>query len=119
MLRLASDADVHGEIIRGLRRRMPTIDLVRALDALPEGAPDSTVLDWAVSENRILITNDRNTMVGTTHERAIKGESVIGLIVTSNDQSIGAAINDILLIAEYMTAEEIRSQLVLYLPFRG
>ncbi len=28
MLRLASDADVHGEIIRGLRRRMPLIDLI-------------------------------------------------------------------------------------------
>jgi hypothetical protein len=27
MLRLASDADVHGEIIRGLRRRLPEIDL--------------------------------------------------------------------------------------------
>jgi hypothetical protein len=27
MLRLASDADVHGEVIRGLRRRKPEIDL--------------------------------------------------------------------------------------------
>ena len=36
MLRLASDADVHGEIIRGLRRRSPSIDLVRVQDALPE-----------------------------------------------------------------------------------
>ena len=35
MLRLASDADVHGEIIRGLRRRLPEIDLVRARDVLP------------------------------------------------------------------------------------
>ncbi len=40
MLRLASDADVHGDIIRGLRRRAPEIDLVRAQDALPEGTPD-------------------------------------------------------------------------------
>lgn len=37
MLRLASDADVHGEIVRGLRRRRPEIDLVRVQDALPEG----------------------------------------------------------------------------------
>ena len=44
MLRLASDADVHGEIIRGLRRRLPEIDLVRAQDALPEGTPDPEVL---------------------------------------------------------------------------
>ena len=44
MLRLASDADVHGDIIRGLRRRLPDIDLVRAQDALPEGTPDPEVL---------------------------------------------------------------------------
>ncbi len=37
MLRLASDADVHGDILRGLRRRRPEIDLVRVQDVLPEG----------------------------------------------------------------------------------
>jgi predicted nuclease of predicted toxin-antitoxin system len=119
MLRLASDADVHGEIVRGLRRRLPAIDLVRAQDALREGTTDSAVLDWAVSENRILITNDRNTMVGTAYDRAAKGESGIGLIVTTNDQSIGATIHDILLIAEYMSEEEIKNQVVVFLPFRG
>jgi hypothetical protein len=60
MLRLASDADVHGDIVRGLRRRLPEIDLVRAQDALPEGTPDPDVLDWVARENRVLITNDRN-----------------------------------------------------------
>ena len=64
MLRLASDADVHGEIIRGLRRRLPEIDLVRAQDVLAEGTPDPDVLAWAAAENRILITNDKSTMVG-------------------------------------------------------
>ena len=43
MLRLASDADVHGEIIRGLRRRMPEIDLTRVQDALGEGIADEEV----------------------------------------------------------------------------
>jgi predicted nuclease of predicted toxin-antitoxin system len=63
MLRLASDADVHGDILRGLRRRLPDIDLVRAQDALPEAASDPEVLAWAAAENRVLITNDRNTMI--------------------------------------------------------
>ncbi len=54
MLRLASDADVHGEVIRGLRRRLPEIDLVRAQDALPEGTPDRAILAQAAAENRRL-----------------------------------------------------------------
>ncbi len=119
MLRLASDADVHGEIVRGLRRRVPEIDLVRAQDALPEGTPDPEVLAWAGAENRVLITNDRNTMVGFAYQRVVAREVVPGLIVTTNEQSIGSAIDDILLIAECMPEEEIRDQVVVYLPLRG
>ena len=58
MLRLASDAGVHGDILRGLRRRLPEIDLVRVQDALPEGTPDPEVLAWAAAENRILLTQE-------------------------------------------------------------
>lgn len=47
MLPLASDADVHGDIIRGLRRRLPQIDLTRVQDVLPAGTPDVEVLAWA------------------------------------------------------------------------
>nr|CAP47513.1 putative integron gene cassette protein [uncultured bacterium] len=118
MLRLATDADVHGDIIRGLRRRSPGIDLVRIQDALPEGTPDPNVLLWAAAQKRTLITNDRNTMVAFAYERVAAGEKVPGLIVTTNDQSIGSAIEDILLIAECMPEEEIRDQVVVYLPLR-
>jgi hypothetical protein len=119
MLRLASDADVHGDIIRGLRRRRSDIDLLRAQDVLPEGTPDPDVLAWAAIENRILLTNDRNSMVGFAYERVAAGQPVPGLIVTTNEQALGDAINDVLLIAELMAADEIRDQVVVYLPYRG
>ena len=60
MLRLASDADVHGDIVRGLRRRRPEIDLVRAQDALPEGTSDPAVLAWAAGEKCV----DRFLLIG-------------------------------------------------------
>lgn len=119
MLRLASDADVHGDLLRGLRRNLREIDLVRIQDVLPEDTPDPEVLAWAAAENRILITNDRNTMIGFAYERVVAGEPVPGLIATTNEQSIGSAIDDILLTAEYMPEEEIRNQIVVFLPFRG
>lgn len=118
MLRLASDADVHGEIIRGLRRRMSEIDLARVQDVLGDGIADAEVLNWATSENRAVITNDRSTMIGLAHQHAKAGDPAFGLIATSNHQAIGSAIDDILLIAECMTEEEIRSQVVVFLPFR-
>jgi len=117
MLRLVSDADVHGDIIRGLRRRTPEIDLVRTQDLLGESAADSEILAWAAIENRVVITNDRNTMVGLAYRRAAAGEPVPGVIATTNKQSVGSAIDDILLIAMYMSEEEIRNQILVFLPF--
>ena len=119
MLRLASDADVHGDIIRGLRRLRPGIDLVRVQDELPESTPDPAVLAWAAEANRVLITADRNTMVGFAFQRVQSGEPMPGVIAATADQSIGEAIDDILLIAELMSEDEIREQVVVFLPFRG
>ncbi len=116
MLRLASDADVHGEIVRGLIRRVPAVDLLRVQDALAEGTADREILDWAAAANRVLITNDRNTMVGFALQRLAAGEAMPGLIITTTRQSIGSAIDDLLLLAELMTEDEIKNQVVVYLP---
>ena len=102
MLRLASDADVHGDILRGLRRRLPELDLVRVQDALAKGTPDPEVLAWAATDKRVLISNDRNTMLGFAYQRVAAREPMTGLIITSNEQSIGEAIEDMLLIVECM-----------------
>jgi hypothetical protein len=118
MLRLASDADVHGAIVRGLRRRLPEIDLVRVQDVLSAGTSDLGILEWTASENRVLITNDRNTMIGFARQRAVAGVPMPGLIATTNEQAIGSTIDDILVVAECMLEEEIRDQVVVYLPLR-
>lgn len=119
MLRLASDADVKGAIIRGLRRRLPEIDLVRIQDTLPQGTPDPDVLAWATAENRILINNDRNTMIRFVNQRVAAGGALAGIIATTGGQSVGSAINDILLIAECMSEERMSARVIVYLPFRG
>ena len=119
MLRLATDADVHGDIIRGLRRRFLELDLVRANDALPIGTEDPDVLAWAADAGRVLITNDRKTMIGFVHERLFGGLPVPGVIVTNNDQRIGEALNDLEVIVGCMAPEEARDRCFVFLPFRG
>ena len=49
-------------------------------------------------------------MVGFAYRRAAAGERMPGLIATTNEQAIGSAIDDLLLIAEYMLEEEIRAE---------
>jgi len=70
-------------------------------------------------ENRVVITNDRNTMLDLAYRRVTAGERVPGVIATTNKQSIGSAIEDIKLIAECMSEGELRNQIIVFLPFRG
>ena len=49
MIKLASDENFDGDIVRGLLRRVPELDLVRVQDADPAGSPDPVILAWAAS----------------------------------------------------------------------
>lgn len=118
MIRLAFDADVHGDIIRGLRRRIPEVDYKRVQDALPEGASDPEVLQWVLSEGRILITNDRGSMIRFAWHRVQGGLPTPGIVATTISQSVGSAIEDLSLIAKCMTEAEIRDRFVIFLPLR-
>ena len=115
MLPLAVDADVSHAIVRGLRRRAPEIDLILSQHVLPAGTPDPDVLTWAAAQNRLLITNDRGTMIAFAKRRLASREPMPGLIVATKKQAIGAAIEQILMIADCMTEDEVRGQIV-FLP---
>ncbi len=58
MLRLAVDENFNNDIVRGLLRRKPELDIVRIQDVGLSGADDPTVLEWAARENRVLLTHD-------------------------------------------------------------
>lgn len=47
MLRFAADENFNNNIIRGVLRRKPELDIVRIQDAGLGGADDPTVLEWA------------------------------------------------------------------------
>lgn len=118
MLKLASDADVHGVIVDGLARE-EDIDIVRVIDALPEGTPDPEVLEWAAGDGRILLTNDRSTMIGYAWERVRKGQPMPGLLVMPpHHWSFEShARSDVRLIAEACDPAELQNQVV-YLPLK-
>jgi hypothetical protein len=80
MLRLISDEDVHDDIIRGLRRREPTLDIVRAVDVGLDHTPDPIILAWAAGKERILVTGDLNTMVGFAWARVQAGVDMPGAL---------------------------------------
>ena len=61
MLKLAADENFNNNIVRGLLRKEPGLDIVRVQDVGLKGADDPTVLEWAAQEERILLTHDVKT----------------------------------------------------------
>ena len=71
MLRLAADENFNGDIVRGLLRRNPKLDIVRVQDVGLSGADDPSVLQWAAEQGRIIVTpalygcRPRSVAIGT------------------------------------------------------
>jgi hypothetical protein len=116
MLRLVSDEDVHDDIIRGLRRREPALDIVRIIDVGLNHTPDPIILEWAANNERVLLTGDLNTMVGFAWGRVGSGLPMLGVLALLENVGIGRVIDEILLVALCYSADEIKEQ-VLYIPF--
>ncbi len=115
MLRIAVDENFHGDVVRGLLRQRPELDLMRVQDVGLSGADDRAVLDWAAREGRVLFTHDVATMTRFAYERIADGKAMPGVFEVGRAVSVRAAIEDILLIAECSLEGEWEGQ-VHYLP---
>ena len=75
--------------------------------------PDPEVLEWAAAEGRVLLTHDINTMVGHAWERVRLGLTMPGVVVVSRQLRMGAAIEQLEVLAVASQAGEWEAQ-VLY-----
>jgi hypothetical protein len=109
--RFLADEDFDNTILRGVFRRLPEADIIRAQDVGLSGSPDALVLEWAAQERRVLLTHDISTMVTYAYQRVAQGLPMPGIFVVSQALPIGEAIEAILLLAEYSLDEEWEGQI--------
>ncbi len=74
---LYTDADIRGSLIKALKKA--GWDVVRAIDALPEGAKDLPHFERAVALGRVLVINDEDQEV-TADQWYRQGRSLPGVI---------------------------------------
>ncbi len=109
MLKLVSDENFNGDILRGLFRRRPDLDIVRVQDIGLKATPDPDILAWAAVESRILLTHDRDTMPFFAYERVRAGQPMPGVFLVSDMMPIGQAIDEVLLAVDCLTSEEFKN----------
>jgi hypothetical protein len=115
MLLLVADENFNNDIVRGLLRKKPDLDIVRVQDVGLRGAEDPLILEWAANEGRVVVTHDATTMTYYAYERVTAGLSMPGVVEVADDLPLGQVIEDILLLADYSNKDEWESQ-VIYLP---
>jgi hypothetical protein len=115
MLRLLSDENLNGDIIRGLFLRKPDLDLIRVQDVGLIEIEDPAILAWAADNQRIVITHDRATMPDFAYERLVRGEIMSGMFVVNDRMPIRQAIDELLLLIDCTEQPEWK-ETVLYIP---
>jgi hypothetical protein len=115
VLKLVSDENFSGDILRGLYRQRPHLDVVRVQDMGLSAVPDPDILAWAAAEGRILLTHDRDTMPRWAYDRVRAGQAMPGVFLVSDLMPVGQAIDEILLAVDCLTSEEC-TDLVRFFP---
>lgn len=117
MVKFLADENFNNQIVRGILRQNPKIDLVRVQDVGLSEVDDPSVLEWAAQQNRIVLTHDVSTMTRFAYERIQAGLSMPGVFEVNRRVPVGLAIEELLLIAECSLEGEWEGQ-VRFLPLR-
>lgn len=115
MIRLLTDENFDQNIVRGLNRRCPNLDLLSVRDVGLSGLPDPLLLNWAAQENRTMLTHDFDTMINDAKQLLISGKPLAGVIFVPDKLPIGRALDDLQLFIECCSQSEMRNRLE-YLP---
>jgi len=115
MLRLVSDENFNGDIVRGLLRRHPELELVRVQDVGLLQTPDSDILEWAASQGRVLLSHDVSTVPPTAYQRVRDGKPMPGVFIVPDRMPIGQAIDEMLFLSMDVEPNEWKDR-VLFLP---
>ena len=99
-MRLLSNENFNGNILRGLFLRQLNLDLLRVQDVDLQEADDLTILEWAAINNRILLTHDRATMPDFAYDRLLRSQDMAGMFVVRDRMSFRQAINELLLLVD-------------------
>jgi predicted nuclease of predicted toxin-antitoxin system len=114
-MKFLTDEHVSLALVRGLLRQKPDLDILPLRDTELLGKDDPTILEWAASHGRIVLTRDVSTLPDFAYERVAKELEMPGVFVLRRKPSLAALIEDIILIATASKAEEWQG-LVVHVP---
>ena len=114
-MRFLTDEDFDFNILRGVLRFVPDLDVETVQELSLTNVDDTIVLAWAVQDNRVVLTHDVNTMNGFALDRVRAGFPMPGVVVVRKLAPIGLSINDLAYVVQVGKENDFRDQ-VRYIP---
>lgn len=97
-IRFLADADLNQAIVIGALGREAPLDFLTATEAGLEGRSDPDVLEFAASQDRILVSHDTSTMPVHFFDRLRSGRMSPGVFLVRQRASVGQVVEAILLV---------------------
>jgi predicted nuclease of predicted toxin-antitoxin system len=97
-MKFLTDEHVSLALVRGLLRQKPGLDIIPLRDTDLLGKDDPTILEWAASQGRIVLTRDVSTLPDFAYERVAKELPMPGVFVLRLKASLAQLIEDLTLI---------------------
>ncbi len=115
MTRFLTDEDFNNDILRGILRHLPELDVVRVQDVGLRTIEDSIILAWAAQESRVILTHDASTMIDAAYQRTREGLPMPGVIAVRKFVPFVMVISDIIFVAQAGIPLDFQDQ-VRYIP---
>ncbi|HWE93364.1 MAG TPA: DUF5615 family PIN-like protein [Tepidisphaeraceae bacterium] len=114
-MKFLADENFNGHVVHALLGRLPAGSLIRAQDVGLSGADDASVLEWAASNQCIVLTHDVATFSDFAYARVEASLPMPGVFEVSQRQPLREIVEEIILIAACSAGEEWKDRVV-YLP---
>ena len=114
-IKLLTDEDFSHRAIRGVRLKLPTIDMVTVQQAGLRTSSDRLVLQFAAETGRVLLSHDEHTMIAAASRRVRDNLPMPGLLLAPQQTPVGRLVAAIVLIAECSRENEWNNRIE-YLP---
>ena len=101
MMGMKSESTIY---VKGMRKRTESVGMM--------GMGDPLLLEYAASQNRVIVTHDRNTMTAHAQDRMKQGLRMAGLIVLEQFIPIGKAIQEVGTLAQAGDAGDLDGQIL-------
>jgi predicted nuclease of predicted toxin-antitoxin system len=115
--RFLADHDFNEHIIRGVQRLEPTAEFLRVREIGMEEASDPVILEFAATQQLIVLSHDVNTMRAAANARLEAGQPFSGLFLVHQRDPLNWIIPDLVLIWNASEGEEWAGQ-VNFLPLK-